>query len=99
MNHQLFGSTAFWIAVVTVVIAYYGWVGYRFFRNPVLSFFSGATSFKTSTPAGISVDELAFSLSIQRKLMLDNRAVLDLHEQELLKRSPFKELISSSIKS
>ena len=98
MIQQLISSDLFWILLSGAVLLYYGVVCYVFFKSPIRTFFSaiGTRGNKFSSP--ISIDQLAFSLAIQRKLLRDKNAQLETHEQELIRRSPFKELLGHGLK-
>ena len=86
----------FWFLSGLVLTAYYVWVVFRFFRIPIQEFF--ARNRNEASSKSITWDELAFSLSIQRKLLENKYSELDEFEKELLQRSPFKEFISTGMK-
>ncbi len=80
------------------VLLYYGAVCFVFFKSPIHDYFSAIGTRSKKASSQISIDELAFSLAIQRKRLLDKHAPLDVHEQELIKKSPFKELLGQLAK-
>ena len=93
MIQQLIGSEVFWIVLSGLALIYYGVVCFLFFKSPIRTFFTGIGTRSNQESSHISIDELAFSLAIQRKRLLDKHAPLDAHEQELIAKSPFKELL------
>lgn len=88
----------FWFLSGLVLIAYYAWVVFSFFRLPIQEFFAQNRNRSETSSKSITWDELAFSLSIQRKLLENKYSELDEFEKELLQRSPFKEFIANGVK-
>ncbi len=94
MIQDFIQSSMFWPITLALILGYYAWVGYSFFRESLLILFKGTQSAKgTTKKVTLSWDDLTCGFAIHRKLMFDPKANLEPYENELLAKSPFKELI------
>lgn len=94
MIQDFIQSTLFWPVTLALMAAYYVWVGYSYFWESLLKLIKGTQPGNgTAKKVTLSWDDLTCGFAVHRKLMFDPKAKLEPYENELLAKSPFKELI------
>ncbi|WP_288373882.1 hypothetical protein [uncultured Algoriphagus sp.] len=101
MIHSLIQYEHFWLLLLIIVVGYYGWVVFRYFRVPITEYFQnrglGNAQKQMKGKLKVSWDDLVIAFTIQRKLI--HNPGVDLHPEEraLLNQSPFREVLASEL--
>lgn len=101
MIHSLIQNKHFWPLLLIVVVGYYGWIVFRYFRVPITEFLQnrglGNAQKQMKGKLKISWDDLVIAFAIQRKLI--HNPSVDLHPEEraLINQSPFREVLASEL--
>jgi hypothetical protein len=95
MGSEVLQSPWFWPLIFLIVVIYYGWVLFHYFRGTLKNLLKGKDSVRSGSGKIVSLkwDELVLSFELHRRLIGNPLAQLDPDEKSLLEKSPYRELV------